>query len=156
MSPVRKNGVPSAYCSAWPLAVACTKPRRLAFAVYLGLRPATARNTPAPPLRPASSAGWNPWPAPFARSRGHEADFERTSAVPEAVNTLVEAGALQLDPAVNIDIGVGVVVLGLQNDLLHVPDMGFAARQFGLGRCDEAGQGKHENHAEQKTHRYQA
>ena len=93
VSPTRKNGVPSACCSALPFAVARTKPRRLAFSCFSASVHATARSRPRPPVQPGvvRLVRARP-PAPLARRRRDEPHLERAPAVPEAVDAAGEAG----------------------------------------------------------------
>src|SRR4051812_26492280 len=74
VSPTKKNGVPSAYRSACPFSLECTKPRRFEFCAISASSQAIARNVPVPPLRPVSSVRFDPdrhvqSPGPVATKR---------------------------------------------------------------------------------------
>jgi hypothetical protein len=78
-------------------------------------------------------------PAPLARRGSGDAHAERAAAVPEAMAAPREARALQIHPDRDLGIGVLVLALRLQNDLVPVPDVDCLCHAASLPSFGSAG-----------------
>jgi hypothetical protein len=70
--------------------------------------------------------------------RRDDPDFECAPAVPETGYATLEAGALEIHPALDIDIGIRVLPGGCEIDLLHLPDANLARLQARMCMRHEA------------------
>ncbi len=79
-------------------------------------------------------------PAPLTGMRRDDPDFERAPAIPEAGYATLETWALEIDPALDVDIGIRVLPGGCEIDLLHLPDANLARLQARMRMRREADQ----------------
>ena len=79
-------------------------------------------------------------PAPLPGMSRDDPDFECAPTVPETGYAPLEPWALEIDPALDFDIGIRVLPGGCKIDLLYLPDANLARLQPRLCMRREADQ----------------
>ena len=115
---------------------------------------ATARSCPRPPFRPGSS-GWFE-PVRQRHSPGAVATKRTLKSRPPSQNPYTrraKPGPLEVDPADDLGVGVRVRLRRPERDLLQLPHVGLAPREYrAAGRC-EAGRREQEDERQEPTRR---